>query len=953
MSKFVPPPLPFVIAITVVTLIAAVGCHRNYYRRQADCEANALLDEKASHLSRPPNQQLRIDVDRRSRMFNPFDLDFQPMPLDDPSSYEYMQCVDGRRGYPLWEAAGLTNTAESPDWWQFLPLDDDGVLVLNSENAVRIALLHSPAYQSVLEDLYLAALDVSNERFVFDTQFFGGAQTFLTASGRRRAGGQSSTRYEVGPYSNGRRALSMQRRFATGADLVVGVANSIVWELSGPNSQSATTLFDFALLQPLLRNAGRDVVMENLTQSERELLASVRAFERFRREFFLTVTIGSGGGGAGGYLGLLQTQLEIRNLEQNIARQTENLLILEDTLVEELTKLPEQNAGPASIINDRIQVAQAKSSLLQSQTSLVNAQANYERTVDSFLRTLGLPPYICTRLEDPMLQRFELIDADLIGRREQLSAVRMRVGEFNVAILEQAEFEVDEVSGLPESRLEWTDNVAETLATLRQELEPLETFTKTLIEEDLPRVSQDIEFFQETLAERTSQNEQLRESYEEQKDQICSLLDTSNISDSLFDIEISKLSDDLRAEYDVLVGQLESYQTRVKELEKSLDRYVQEGPRDDDPAAVARALRDEVILASQDLLSELADDVLALQLIQARARTESVLLPDVDIEPTAAVQIARVNRRDWANARADLVDVWRQIEVRADDLESSLDVVFNGDIGNVGNNPLDLRSSTGRLRVGLQWDAPITRLRERNSYRAALISYERAKRAMYGFEDDVWQTLRTEIRQLQANRLTFELGRQAVVIAASQVELNADRRALNEARSQGNGPTAARDAITALDALLRAQNTLLGIFVNYEVVRRNLDLDLGTMELTPEGLWIDPVKIDPDYLLSLPGTTDSGMIGGCNHCCLPRRPLPREPYFGLSPIDDSGQQGMIDSAIPDDDDFLPAPVLQGSDVNLPAFELLEPEFLEPELPEPVIEMPELPAAVIEVPELSL
>ncbi|MGB7325053.1 MAG: hypothetical protein WBD31_09285, partial [Rubripirellula sp.] len=191
-------------------MAVSTGCHRQQYRKQADCEAHALIAEKSSHVARPPSSPVRIEVDRRSRMFNPFDLDFQPMPLDDPSSYRYMQCVDGRRGYPMWEAAGLTNTSESPDWWQFLPLDDDGVLVLNLENAVQIALLHSPDYQAQVEQLYLSALQVSAERFAFDTQFFGGAQTFLTADGPRRrgAGGDSSTTFGIGPNSNGQRDLA-------------------------------------------------------------------------------------------------------------------------------------------------------------------------------------------------------------------------------------------------------------------------------------------------------------------------------------------------------------------------------------------------------------------------------------------------------------------------------------------------------------------------------------------------------------------------------------------------------------------------------------------------------------------------------------------------------------------------------------------------------------------------
>ena len=89
-----------------------------------------------------------------------------------------------------------------------------------------------------------------------------------------------------------------------------------------------------------------------------------------------------------------------------------------------------------------------------------------------------------------------------------------------------------------------------------------------------------------------------------------------------------------------------------------------------------------------------------------------------------------------------------------------------------------------------------------------------------------------------------------------------------QTRSNGIG-NEARNSIQALSALLTAQNTLLNVYVNYETVRRNLDLDLGTMELTPEGLWIDPGKISPETLLQFPGTTLDGLIDcGCNDCGL-------------------------------------------------------------------------------------
>ncbi len=181
-------------------------------------------------------------------------------------------------------------------------------------------------------------------------------------------------------------------------------------------------------------------------------------------------------------------------------------------------------------------------------------------------------------------------------------------------------------------------------------------------------------------------------------------------------------------------------------------------------------ISERAVIKAQDLVAAISEDVLALQLVQARARTESALLPEVDLEPRQALDIARANRRDWLNSRAALVNRWRVIEVVADDLESILDLTVSGDVRNVGDNPLALRSATGRLRMGLVWDAPITRLQERNRYRQALIEYQQAKRSYYQFEDAVWQGLRTTLRSIRQNQLSFELQRYAVRNAAQQSE---------------------------------------------------------------------------------------------------------------------------------------------------------------------------------------
>ncbi|MEY4565303.1 MAG: hypothetical protein RLY14_273 [Planctomycetota bacterium] len=869
--------------LSLVSLFLA-GCNRAYYRNQADEEAYALMDEKQQD-SGEVSMPLRIAVDRRSRMFDPFNPDRPPMPEDDAASNRYMELVDGKKGYPLWKANGTTNTAESPDWWATLPLDERGVLVLNSDDAVRLALLHSPNYQQNLETLYLSAIDVSSERFLLDTQFYSGWGAQYTAFN----GGSTVT---ASPFRRGSRPLTIQRRFATGADLLVGIANSITWQLSGPDTQSANTILDFTFIQPLLRQAGRDVVLERLTLAERTLLSNVRAFEQYRRGFYLQVVTGrgadagpsrrggvfggaglegftglgggfgrvAGGGGgggagfagdggvpqAGGFIGLLQDQLQIQNQEENVARLRDNLLRLEDTLRELLTTIP---ATQETIPRQQLQVSQAQQALFSAQSQLLNAKAGFEQSLDAFKRTMGLPPYICIELRDPLLSQFQLISSDLKQRRNQTAAIRDAVGRVNFELLGFSQEQQDPQTLQSYRTINRTPEVANALTNLRSQLSPVAEVNRKLLEEDIPRIEGDLQRLIDSLPKRSQQLGQLQTAYEREKELICTLLPKPDLDTQLFsDAEIKALPNQLQSELNRLRDNFTSYRDRISALDKEIaDLNTPAGnaatPKDD-----YQNIRDKAILASQSLIASLSEDVLALQLIEARARTESIVLPDIELEPRDAVEVARRNRRDWMNARASLVNSWRAIELVADELESFLDVVFSGDIRNSGNNPLSLDSATGRLRVGLQWDAPITRLQERNRYRQALIEYQQAKRSYYQFEDNIWTLMRAILRTIRANQVNFELQRYSVRIAAQQIVLNEDIRQINEALSQASGPTAARDTVSALQDLLNAQNTFLGVWVNYEVLRRTLDQELGTMQLDSEGLWVDPGPLRLDTI---------------------------------------------------------------------------------------------------------
>jgi hypothetical protein len=266
----------------------------------------------------------------------------------------------------------------------------------------------------------------------------------------------------------------------------------------------------------------------------------------------------------------------------------------------------------------------------------------------------------------------------------------------------------------------------------------------------------------------------------------------------------------------------------------------------------------------------LANRVLEISLVQARDRAETVALVRVDLHPAAALDIAQANRLDWMNNRAALVDSWRLIQFNANALESTLDLVFSGDLGTRDNHPLKFDGANGQLKMGVQFDSPLTRLAERNTYRQALIEYQQARRNYYAYADQVSRGLRDIVRTMQANQSNFEIRREAVRAADLQIELNEDIRRIQEANRMPSGATAARDTVSALSDLLTAQNDFLSVWVTYEVLRRVLDLDLGTIQLDPDGFWLDPGPLGPEQ--GYPG------VGGASPCWPGPLVLPEAGY---------------------------------------------------------------------------
>lgn len=837
-----------ILLVTLLILVLTlVGCSRGFYRRQADQDAYALI---RSHSDNPrwQLQDYTLQPAPTSRMFDPTDPDCPPMPPDDPTSHRYMECVDCKKGWPCWRCYGNTNTVENPNWRSYLPLDGEGNLVLDRQAAVQMSLLNSRQYQEALESLYLSALDVSFQRFRFDVQFFGGNATTMTSTGKVLNGGSSSNQLSTETSLEGHRLL------ATGGQLVVGLANSIVWEFSGHDQSTTVSLLNFSLFQPLLRGGGRAVALEALTESERNLLANARQMERFRDSFYTAVLTGraldrapapggftindlDGGGpsGVNGFLGLLQAQVQIRNQRANISGL--------QTSLQQLAAFGE--AGRL----ERFQVDLARQSLYDAQSNLLTITRNYTDLLDAYKLTLGLPPQLPVRIADPLLERFNLIASELTETLDTVLVLTQAIG--------------DKYIPMP------PDYVQQLAALKGRTIQQLEL------------VQQDLQSLDQALPKRRKILEQLATRQEIRAGQV----EPGVVDVAVLDTRVGKVLQ----EYNAL-------QTKMQQTLAAVDQIVQNPP---DPASLAPVPReplpgdqtpptqapgmppaegtvappnvpsgmeaglppglkpdlpaeDDLVKTPREqiaaLLTTLAGHLRALSLVQAAARLDTPTLVPIDLESDKALDIARDNRLDWMNARAALVDQWRQIEITANALRSDLNLKVNGDISTVGNNPTRFRGTNGELQVGFEFNAPLTRLQERNNYRAAQIAYQQARRDYYAYEDRVSLGLRRTLRLIQVNQLDFEIRRTAIFNAISQVE-SAQTRLDQPPRPTAPGaapaavqlsPTTARDITQALSGLLSAQNSFLSIWVAYEAERMFLDLDLGTMQLDAHGMWIDP-----------------------------------------------------------------------------------------------------------------
>jgi outer membrane protein TolC len=214
---------------------------------------------------------------------------------------------------------------------------------------------------------------------------------------------------------------------------------------------------------------------------------------------------------------------------------------------------------------------------------------------------------------------------------------------------------------------------------------------------------------------------------------------------------------------------------------------------------------------------------------------------ELEIDEESAVALALERRLDYRTAVDRVADAERKVDVAADALRAGLDFRSTLVATSDADEPVSFDGEDFDWTVGLEFDAPLDRLPERNVYRTARIDREVRRREEQEAADRIRADLRDSLRSL-------ETARESYLIQSGSVEL-ARRRVESAELNLEAGRASTRDVLEAQEDLLTAQNDAAAALTDYILAGLFLYRDMELLSIGPEG-----VEIDVDALGAREGT---------------------------------------------------------------------------------------------------
>lgn len=201
----------------------------------------------------------------------------------------------------------------------------------------------------------------------------------------------------------------------------------------------------------------------------------------------------------------------------------------------------------------------------------------------------------------------------------------------------------------------------------------------------------------------------------------------------------------------------------------------------------------------------------------------------VRVEEKSAVAAARHNRLDIQTQREQVEDSERALRLAENGLLPNLDLTASYRLFGSGPQAYDADPDIWSSSVGLNFEIPLQRKSERNSYRFAQIALEQARRGLTQRLDQLDLEVRDALRNLKSIEDRIELQREQIVREQGAVTVS-------EIRYE-SGKLDNRDLLEARQALVNAQNALIRLKVDHFIARLSLLRDMGLFFVDGEGMW--------------------------------------------------------------------------------------------------------------------
>jgi len=241
-------------------------------------------------------------------------------------------------------------------------MNSDAAAVMDLEDVLRVSQSTAREYINSEEEYILAVIRLLIQRHMWGPRFFNDvtASTDITSNG-------------TGDYSSAARIVDefrVTQRLPYGGNIEARALWEASQQLRGVAGDQYRTASELAVSAniPLLRDAGL-IAQEDIIQAERDVIYAARDFERFRREFFVSISTD--------YFDLLASAQSIRNEQQRL-----NDLLFQRDRTDALIKAGRRRSFELSSIEQDV---------LGSRNSLYNQQESYRVSLDRFKIRLGIP----------------------------------------------------------------------------------------------------------------------------------------------------------------------------------------------------------------------------------------------------------------------------------------------------------------------------------------------------------------------------------------------------------------------------------------------------------------------------------------------------------------------------------------------------------------------------------